>query len=127
MATPPRFASNNSTVINREMRSWQTEDKIWDNQTDFIARFSTGRNRARTCNRHQHRTREQRRLTRTAGNMHTTLLDPNPDDVFTGEITVSPIVGDVTANSQAVYVDRHSKAGQQMGAERRTALGPLRC
>jgi catecholate siderophore receptor len=43
LATPPRFASNDSTAINREVRSWLTEDQIWDNQTDLRARFSTGR------------------------------------------------------------------------------------
>jgi len=113
VATPPRFANNDSTVINREMRSWQTEDKIWDNQTDFIARFSTagiehalvtGMNIARENNT---------RLTRTAANMLTTLLDPNPDDVFTGAITISPIVGDVTANSQAVYLFDTAKLGSK--------------
>jgi catecholate siderophore receptor len=36
--------------------------------------------------------------------MLTTLLNPNPDDVYTGTITQSPIVGDVTANSQAAYL-----------------------
>ena len=41
-ATPPRFASNDSTVINRELRAWNTEDGIWDNQSDLRANFSTG-------------------------------------------------------------------------------------
>lgn len=113
IATPPRFASNNSTAINREFRSWQTEDKIWDNQTDFIARFSTagiehalvsGIDIARETNT---------RLTRTAGNMLTTLFNPNPDDVFTGPITISPIVGDVTANSQALYMFDTAKFGSK--------------
>ncbi len=38
-ATPPRFASNNSTVINRELRSWLTEDTVWDNQSDLQREF----------------------------------------------------------------------------------------
>ena len=41
IATPPRFASNDSTVINREMRSWVAEDRIWDSQTDLTARAKT--------------------------------------------------------------------------------------
>jgi catecholate siderophore receptor len=45
--------------------------------------------------------------------MLTTLLNPNPDDVFTGVITTSPIVGDVTANSQAVYLFDTAKFGKQ--------------
>lgn len=113
IATPPRFANNNSTAINREMRSWQTEDKIWDNQTDFIARFSTaGIEHALVTGvdiMREHNTR----FTRTAANMLTTLLNPNPDDVFTGPITISPIVGDVAANSQAVYLFDTAKLGSK--------------
>ncbi len=113
IATPPRFASNNSTDINREFRSWQTEDKIWDNQTDFIAHFSTsGIEHALVSG--VDLTRETNvRHTRTAPNMLTTLFNPNPDDVYTGTISVSPIVGDVTANSQALYVFDTAKLGSK--------------
>jgi catecholate siderophore receptor len=113
MATPPRFANNNSTVINREMRSWQTEDKVWDNQTDFISRFSTGKIEHALITGVNVTREHNTRKTRTAGNMLTTLLDPNPDDVFTGPITVSPIVGDVTANSQALYLFDTAKFGKK--------------
>ncbi|MCM3870866.1 MAG: TonB-dependent receptor plug domain-containing protein, partial [Pyrinomonadaceae bacterium] len=88
-ASPPRFASNNSTVINRELRSWLTEDTVWDNQSDFQAGFSTGEV--------EHDlvmgvtlTRENNiRRTRTAPNSPTTLLNPNPDDVYAEVITTS--------------------------------------
>ena len=113
MATPPRFANNNSTVINREMRSWQTEDKVWDNQTDFIARFSTGKVEHALVTGINFTRENNIRRTRTAGNMQTTLLNPNPDDVFTGAITLSPIVGDVTANSQALYLFDTAKFGDK--------------
>ena len=111
-ASPPRFASNDSTVINRELRSWLTEDTVWDNQSDVQAGFSTGVV--------QHDvvmgvalTREGNiRRTRTAPNSPTTLLNPNPDDVYTGVITTSPIVGDITANSQGIYVFDTAKLGQ---------------
>jgi catecholate siderophore receptor len=104
MATPPRFAGNDTTVINREMRSWITEDEIVDLQTDLTARFSghglghalvTGFSLSHEGNL---------RTIRTAPNMPTTLLDPNPDDVFPGTITVSPDLGDVTGRSAALYV-----------------------
>ena len=113
IATPPRFANNNSTAINREMRSWQTEDKVWDNQTDFIARFSTGKVEHALVTGMDFTRENNTRGTRTAGNMLTTLLNPNPDDVFTGPITVSPIVGDVTANSQALYLFDTAKLGEK--------------
>ena len=111
IATPPRFANNNSTTINREMRSWQTEDKVWDNQTDFIARFATGSVEHALVTGIDIMRENNIRRTRTAGNMQTTLFNPNPDDVFTGPITVSPIVGDVTANSQAIYLFDTAKLG----------------
>ena len=95
------------------MRSWQTEDKVWDNQTDFIARFSTGKVEHALVTGVDIMRENNTRRTRTAGNMLTTLLNPNPDDVFTGPITVSPIVGDVTANSQALYCIRHCETGQK--------------
>ena len=113
MATPPRFNNNNSTIINREMRSWQTEDKVWDNQTDFVARFSTGKVEHALVTGINFTRENNIRRTRTAGNMQTTLLNPNPDDVFTGTITVSPIVGDVTANSQGLYLFDTAKFGEK--------------
>jgi catecholate siderophore receptor len=112
-ATPPRFAGNNSTVINRELRSWLTEDTVWDNQSDLRAAFSTGSV--------EHNlvagvalTRENNiRHTRTAPNSQTTLLNPNPYDKYAGDITTSPIVGDITANSQALYVFDTAKLGRR--------------
>ena len=113
IATPPRFANNNSTTINREMRSWQTEDRAWDNQTDFIARFSTGKVEHALVTGFDLTRENNTRKTRTASNMLTTLLNPNPDDLFTGPITTGPIIGDVTANSQALYLFDTAKFGQK--------------
>ena len=41
MATPPRLAGNDTTTINRELRSWVAKDRIWDNQTDLRTQFQT--------------------------------------------------------------------------------------
>jgi catecholate siderophore receptor len=113
IATPPRFANNNSTAINRELRSWQTEDKVWDNQTDLVARFNTGKIEHALVTGANFTRENNIRNTRTAPNMLTTLFNPNPDDVFTGTITESSITGDVTANSQAVYLFDTAKLGQK--------------
>ncbi len=113
IATPPRFANNNSTAINRELRSWQTEDKVWDNQTDFVAHFSTGGIEHALVTGLDVMRENNVRHTRTGPNMPTTLLNPNPDDVYTGTIIVSPIVGDVTANSQALYIFDTAKLGSK--------------
>lgn len=113
IATPPRFASNNSTTINRELRSWQTRDGIWDNQTDLTARFKTGSIEHAVVAGIDLTRENNVRRTRTAANTTTTLLNPNPDDVFTLPITQSPIVGDITANSQALYLFDTAKFGSR--------------
>lgn len=104
IATPPRFADNNSTSINRELRSWLTEDRIWDNQTDLNARFSTGKIGHTVVGGLNLTSENNTRVLRTAGNTLTTLVNPNPNDVFTGTITTGPFVGDVTGNSLALYL-----------------------
>jgi catecholate siderophore receptor len=113
IATPPRFASNDSTVINREMRSWVTEDEIWDNQTDLRAKFSTGKVEHTLVSGITYTRESNERVNRTAPNSPTTLLNPNPNDIYTGTITTSPFVGDVTGNSLAVYSFDTAKFGQK--------------
>jgi catecholate siderophore receptor len=113
IATPPRFASNDSTVINREMRSWVTEDEIWDNQTDLRAKFSTGKVEHNLVSGITYTRESNERVNRTAPNSPTTLLNPNPNDIYTGTITTSPFVGDVTGNSLAVYSFDTAKFGQK--------------
>lgn len=104
IATPPRFASNDSLVINREMRSWLTDDNIWDNQTDMTARFTTGELRHTLVGGISFTREENERRTRTAPNATTTLFNPDPTDEYEGEITTSPIVGIVAGKSAAAYV-----------------------
>jgi catecholate siderophore receptor len=103
MATPPRFASDDSTVINREMRSWIADDEIWDNQTDLTLSFETGEVQHALITGLQLSSENNVRRIRTAPNMPTTLLDPDPDDVYPGVITTGPNVGDVTGKSVGVY------------------------
>ncbi len=103
MATPPRFASTDSTAINREMRSWITADDVWDNQTDLTADFATGAIRHSVVTGANFTRESNERRYRTAPNSLTTLLNPNPNDVYTGEITVDPLSDDFTGNTQAVY------------------------
>jgi catecholate siderophore receptor len=116
MASPPRFASNDSTAINREMRSWIAHDRIVDNQTDLRAsgdflgiRHSLVAGAAFT--------RESNtRINRTAPNSPTTLLNPNPDDIYPGVITVSPFMGDIAANTQSVWAFDTLKFGEHWEA-----------
>ncbi|MCW5979071.1 MAG: TonB-dependent receptor [Bryobacteraceae bacterium] len=105
IATPPRFAGADSTVINREMRSWIADDAIWDNQLDIAGVFSTaGLRHSLVAGANVSRENNVRKI-RTAPNSTTTLLNPNPDDVYTGAFAMGPYVGDVTGNTQAAYAD----------------------
>ncbi len=140
IATPPRFANNNSTLINREMRAWWTEDETYDNQTDFTARFRTGQIEHSLVAGVEFIRENNIRKLRSAPNMPTTLLNPNPFDVYTGTIIYTPFVGDITANTQSAYIfdtikfhpkfevtgglrfDRFDASGVSAGA---TALTPV--
>ncbi len=112
-ATPPRFASNDSTVINRELRAWITEDGIWDNQSDLRANFATGPIKHALIAGVALTNENNIRQTRVGTNSPTTLLNPNPDDVYPGVIVTSPNIGDITGNTQALYVFDTVKFGEK--------------
>lgn len=113
IATPPRFAGNNSTLINRELRSWITEDDVYDNQTDFTARFNTDSVRHALVTGAMFTREENIRQLRTASNSTTTLLNPNPNDTFPFVISTSPFLGDITADSQAFYIFDTASFGEK--------------
>lgn len=114
IATPPRFTTDlNSTAINREMRSWLAEDDVYDNQTDFTAKFDTGLIKHALVTGAAFTRENNFRLNRTAGNMPTTLLDPNPNETFTGVFTINPNRGDITADSQAFYIFDTASFGEK--------------
>jgi len=103
LATPPRFANNNSTAINRELRSWIAEDRAFDNQTDLRSRFSTGKIEHSIVAGLALTYENNQRQNRSAPNANTTMLNPNPDDVYAGVITLDPRFGDITGKSVALY------------------------
>jgi catecholate siderophore receptor len=103
LATPPRFANNDSTTINRELRSWIAEDRAFDNQTDLRSRFSTGKIEHALVTGLALTYENNQRQNRSAPNATTTLLNPNPNDVYTGAITLDPRFGDITGKSVALY------------------------
>jgi catecholate siderophore receptor len=114
VTTAPRFASNDSLVINRNGPSWITEDKVWDNQTDLRARFSTsGIQHSLVTGAALTRENNIRQARTVTGTPTTTLFDPNPDQPFTGAITLNPIIGDITGNSQALYLFDTAKLGEK--------------
>jgi len=113
VTTSPRFASPDSLVINRNGPSWITEDKVWDNQTDLRARFSTARIEHSLVTglalTHENNLRRTRAVT---GTPTTTLNNPDPYQPFTGVISVGPNVGDVTGKSVSLYAFETAKLGK---------------
>lgn len=116
LASPPRFAGNDTTDINREMRSFIAKDDIWDNQTDLRARFSTGGIEHALVAGGNFSREGNIRQNRTAPNSPTTLLNPNADDIYPGVITVNPIIGDITGKTQALYAFDTVKLGKHWEA-----------
>lgn len=116
LATPPRFASPNSTAINRELRSWQVTDVIWDQQTDLNVDASfLGVAHALVVGVAASHENNLRR-TRSGPNMLTTLLDPDPDEVFSEALVDGRYVGDVTGKSLALYAFDTVKLGARWEA-----------
>jgi catecholate siderophore receptor len=115
ITTAPRFASNDTLVINRNSPNWYTNDKIWDNQTDLRAGFRTGAVEHSVVTginlTREHNIRKARTITAAPT---TTLLNPNVDDVWSGTAPFNPIFGDATANSQAVYAFDTIKLSQKL-------------
>jgi catecholate siderophore receptor len=116
LASPPRFAGNDSTAINREMRSWIAKDRIWDNQTDFRLDFGTRGIQHRMVAGVSLTNENNIRINRTAPNSPTTLFNPNPADVYTGAITTSPFIGDLTGKTQALFLFDTAKFGRHWEA-----------
>lgn len=104
MATPPRFASPDSTDIKREMRSWITEDSIYDNRADLMANFRTGEARHSLVGGFSVSLEDNVRGYRSAPDQITGLLNPDPDEAYFGEITLSDDRSAVRAGTQAVYL-----------------------
>ena len=103
IATPPRFASPATTAITRELRSWITDDDIFDNQTDVTYKFKTGNIQHATVFGANLSFEKNHRVFRTGPNALTTLLAPNPNDVYTGAIFVNPLEGELVGKTAAGY------------------------
>lgn len=107
IVTPPRFTRDgNSTVIRRPMIAWLTDDRTWDNQTDFTLRFNTGSFRHSLVTGMAFTREKNDRIYRSSesNNFTTTLLNPNPHDRYTGTITTRPLTAELIGNTQSFYL-----------------------
>ena len=104
LTTAPRFLNNDTLIINRSSPSWITDDRVLDNQTDFRTIFHTGSVKhslnSGLALTGEHSLRNARTAT---GTPTTTLYNPDAYQDFTGTLVVSPIQGDMKANSQSAY------------------------
>ncbi len=116
IASPPRFASNDSTLINRELRSWVAQDRIIDNQTDLRASFKTAGVEHNVVTGAAFTSERNTRINRTAAVSPTTLLDPNPADVYAGVITTSPFIGKIDGHTQSLWAFDTAKFGKHWEA-----------
>ncbi len=108
IASPPRFANNNSTDITREMRAWHAVDNIVDSQTDVTARFKTGAIEHTAVFGGNLSFEKNDRILRTAPasaaiGQPVDLFNPNTNDVYPGVISIDPRRPEAEARSQAVY------------------------
>jgi len=92
------------------------EDRISDSQTDIIARPKTSGIQHSLVGGVAFTNERNLRTNRTAPVSLTTLLNPNPDDVYTGTITTSPFRGDITGKTQAAWLFDTAKFGQHWEA-----------
>jgi catecholate siderophore receptor len=114
ITTAPRFASNDSLVINRNGPSWLTEDNIWDNQTDLRSRFSTGGVEHRLVTGLALSHENNQRINRTVTTPPPTdLFNPDPDLAFNSVTTLSPNVGDITGKTMAFYATDTARLGKR--------------
>lgn len=113
LATPPRFANANSTAIKRELRTWLTNDDIWDNQTDISYKFKTGKIEHSAVFGGSISYEKNHRVYRTGPNALTTLFDPDPNDIYPGTITTNPLEGELTGTTVAGYFFDTIKLGRQ--------------
>lgn len=113
----PRFASDSSTVINRNAPAWLAQDRILDNQTDLTASFRTGSIQHNLVTGGALTHERNTRVTRTyAAATPTTLLNPDTNAPYAGAITVNPNTGRIRGNTQALWAFDTAKFGQHWEA-----------
>jgi catecholate siderophore receptor len=116
IASPPRFASTESTAIRRELRAWRTDDTVYDNQTNLTAELGSGAIRHALVTGASFTRENGIRYLRSAPTMDTTLFNPDPDDVFPGTIVTNPIPGNVTGTTLGLYAFDTVKLGRHFEA-----------
>ena len=104
IVTAPRFAGDNSTLVNRTLKTRDSQDRILSNLTDINARFTTGSVEHDLVAGLELSHERSRNRARTAPNgPQADLLNPDVNQVYNGTISVGAY-SRTLADSTAVYV-----------------------
>jgi len=113
----PRFASNDTTVINRNAPAWYAKDRIVDSQTDMVASFKTGAIHHNFVSGAAFTNERNTRIARTyPAATPTTLLNPDANAPYLGNIVVNPNTGRITGNTQSLWAFDTAKFGDHWEA-----------
>lgn len=104
IVTAPRFAGDNTTLVNRTLKSRDSQDRIVSNLTDVNARFGTGTVQHDLVAGLELTHERSRNRARTVPNgPQADLYHPDVNQVYTGTITTGSFTR-ALADSTAVYV-----------------------
>ena len=112
--TAPRFASNDSTVLNRQLQSRDLEDTIAILQNDLAATFETGgAGHALVAGVEVARETSENFLRTGPAAPQADLFNPDPEQPYLGPITRTGARTEGTADTGAVYVSDTVKLGER--------------
>jgi catecholate siderophore receptor len=113
--TAPRFASNDSTDLNRNLQARDLRDEILDAQLDFSLRFATGAadHTVVTGAELSHETAANRARTGPAAPL-ADLFDPDPGAPYPGPIVYTGARTDNTADTAAAYAFDTVQVGERL-------------
>lgn len=119
ITTSPRFLSNDSTVIRRELQSRDQEDSVLAQQNDLTYRFTTGRfttgeiGHVLVTGTEVSREISENHLRTAPPAPNADLFHPNPEDPFTGPVVRTGAKTKSTAKTVAVYAADTVKLGER--------------
>jgi catecholate siderophore receptor len=114
LITAPRFASDASTTINRNLQSRDQVDSILANQTDVTVKFDTAKVNHTVVTGVDLSREESENYARSGPAAPTAdLFNPNPNDTYTGLITRTGARTEAIAQTQAAYAFDTMKFGEQ--------------
>ncbi len=113
--TAPRFVSDSTTTINRQLQSRDQEDSIVANQLDLTTRFNTGPVQHDVVVGLELAREEQHNFLRNQTSGSTTdLFNPNPYDPYTGRVYRNGTDVKATAETTAGYAFDTLKIGEHV-------------